>query len=230
MATVSTFNIALLASTGRFVSSIAKAERQWNSFARSVQRQAKTLPKAIQEAVPASLALGRNVVKWTAVTSAAISGLSAAGVKLAADFEQSAIAFETLLGSAERATRFLRELEVYARRTPFGFAGLQAAARQLLAFGFSADRVLGMIEPLGDAVAAMGGSQQMLDSLIRALGQMQAKGRVSAEEMLQLTEQGIPAWHMLAEAIGVTVPEAMELASRGVVSASYAIDAILAGM
>src|SRR5690606_9612837 len=230
MATVSTFNIALVASTGRFVSSIARAERQWNSFARSVQRQAKILPKAIQEAVPASLTLGRNVVKWTAVASAAISGLGAAGVKLAADFEQAQIAFETMLGDAERAEQFLRELEVYARRTPFGFVGLQQSARQLLAYGFTADRVLAMITPIGDTVAAMGGSQQMLEAIIRALGQMQAKGKVSAEEMLQLTEQGIPAWHMLAEAIGVTVPEAMELASRGVVSASYAIDAILAGM
>lgn len=230
MATVSTFNIALIASTGRFVSSIAKAERQWNSFSRSVQRQAKTLPKSIREAVPASLALGRNVVKWTAVASAALTGLGAAGVKLAADFEQSQIAFETLLGSAERANRFLRELEVYARRTPFGFVGLQQASRQLLAYGFTAGRVLDMIEPIGDAVAAMGGSNQMFEAIIRALGQIQAKGKLAAQEFLQLTEQGIPAWQMLAEAIGVTVPEAMELASRGVITSAQAIDAILAGM
>ncbi len=86
MATVASFNVALIASTGRFVSSIARAERQWNSFARSVQRQAKTLPKSIREAVPASLTLGRNVAKWTAVASAALTGLGAVGVKLAADF------------------------------------------------------------------------------------------------------------------------------------------------
>ena len=230
MATVSTFNIALVASTGRFVSSIAKAERQWNSFARSVQRQSRTLPKALREAVPASLALGRNVAKWAAVATAALSGLSAAGVKLAADFEQSQIAFETLLGSAERAEQFLRELEVYSRRTPFGFVGLQQSARQLLAYGFTADRVLAMITPIGDTVAAMGGSQQMLEAIIRALGQMQAKGKVSAEEMLQLTEQGVAAWAMLAESIGVSVPEAMELAQRGAITSAQAIDAILQGM
>lgn len=230
MATVSTFNIALIASTGRFVSSIAKAERQWNSFSRSVQRQAKTLPKSIREAVPASLALGRNVAKWAAVATAALGGLSAAGVKLAADFEQSQIAFETMLGDAERARRFLRELEVYARRTPFGFVGLQQSARQLLAYGFTADRVLEMITPIGDTVAAMGGGQQMLEAIIRALGQIQAKGKLASQEFLQLTEQGVAAWQMLAEFLGVSVPEAMDLASRGAISSAVAVEAVLQGM
>ena len=230
MATVSTFNIALIASTGRFVSNMARAERQWNRFARSVQRQAKVLPQAIRDAVPASLALGRNVAKWTAVATAALGGLSAAGVKLAADFEQSQIAFETMLGDAERAQRFLRELEVYARRTPFGFVGLQRSARQLLAYGFTADRVLEMITPIGDTVAAMGGGQQMLEAIIRALGQIQAKGKLASQEFLQLTEQGVAAWQMLAEFLGVSVPEAMDLASRGAISSAVAVEAVLQGM
>ena len=230
MATVSTFNIALIASTGRFVSNMARAERQWNKFARSVQRQSRTLPKALREAVPASLALGRNVTKWAAVATAALGGLSAAGVKLAADFEQSQIAFETMLGDAERAQRFLRELEVYARRTPFGFVGLQRSARQLLAYGFTADRVLEMITPIGDTVAAMGGGQQMLEAIIRALGQIQAKGKLASQEFLQLTEQGVAAWQMLAEFLGVSVPEAMDLASRGAISSAVAVEAVLQGM
>src|SRR5690606_18476618 len=209
---------------------MARAERQWNSFARSVQRQSRTLPKALREAVPASLALCRNVAKWTAVATAALSGLSAAGVKLAADFEQSQIAFETMLGDAERARRFLRELEVYARRTPFGFVGLQQSARQLLAYGFTADRVLEMITPIGDTVAAMGGGQQMLEAIIRALGQIQAKGKLASQEFLQLTEQGVAAWQMLAEFLGVSVPEAMDLASRGAISSAVAIEAVLQGM
>src|SRR5690606_13848959 len=156
--------------------------------------------------------------------------LSAAGVKLAADFEQSQIAFETLLGSADKAERFLRELEVYARKTPFGFVGLQQASRQLLAYGFTAGQVLDMIEPIGDAVAAMGGSNQMFEAIIRALGQIQAKGKLAAQEFLQLSEQGIPAWQFLADMLGVTIPEAMDMASRGMVSSAVAIEAVLTGM
>src|SRR5690606_25132716 len=92
------------------------------------------------------------------------------------------------------------------------------------------DRVLEMITPIGDAVAAMGGGSQMFESVIRALGQIRAKGKLASQEMLQLTEQGIPAWEFLAEAIGVTVPEAMEKVSKGAVSSTVAIDAVLRGM
>jgi len=230
MATVGAFNVALVASTGRFVSAISKADRRWNNFARNIQRQSRSMPEAIRKVTPAALTMARVVTRATAVAGAALTGLGGVGIKLAANFEQSQIAFTTLLGSAEEADRFLRELEVYARTTPFGFVGLQDTARQLLAFGFTADKVLDMITPIGDAVAAMGGNQQMLEQIVRALGQMQAKQKVSAEEMLQLTEAGIGAWQMLAEAIGVSVPEAMQMAQKGAISSSVAIDAILQGM
>jgi tape measure domain-containing protein len=230
MATVGAFNVALVASTGRFVSAISKADRRWNNFARNIQRQSRSMPEAIRKVTPAALTMARVVTRATAVAGAALTGMGAVGVKMAANFEQSQIAFTTLLGSAEEASRFLRELEIQARRTPFGMAELQQASRQLLAYGFTADRVLEMITPIGDAVAAMGGGSQMFESVIRALGQIRAKGKLASQEMLQLTEQGIPAWEFLAEAIGVTVPEAMEKVSKGAVSSTVAIDAVLRGM
>ena len=230
MATVGAFNVALVASTGRFVSAISKADRRWNTFARNIQRHSRSMPEAIRKVTPAALTMARVVTRATAIAGAALTGMGAVGVKMAADFEQSQIAFTTLLGSAEEASRFLRELEIQARRTPFGFTQLQQASRQLLAYGFAADRVLEMITPIGDAVAAMGGSSQMFESVIRALGQIRAKGKLASQEMLQLTEQGIPAWEFLAEAIGVTVPEAMEKVSKGAVSSTVAIDAVLRGM
>lgn len=230
LATVASFNVALIASTGRFNTAISKAERQWNSFAKTVQRGAKQMPEAIQAATPAALTLARTVTKVAAAVGATLSGFGIWGVKLQAQFEQTQIAFETLLGSAEAAQQFLGELEKQARRTPFGFTGLQEQARKLLAFGFTAEKVLDMITPIGDTVAAMGGNQQMLEAIIRALGQMQAKQKVSAEEMLQLTEAGVGAWQMLADGIGVSVPEAMKMASQGMISASVGIDAILQGM
>ena len=230
MATVGTFNVALIASTGRFTAAISRAERRWNSFAKSVQRNSKMLPKSISSVTPAALTMAKHVAKAAAVAGAALTALGGVGIKLAMDFEQSRIAFTTLLGDAQKADRFLRELEIRARRTPFGFSGLQESARQLLAYGFTADKVLSMIEPIGDAVAAMGGGQEMLERIIRALGQMQAKQKVSAEEMLQLTETGINAWKFLAEGIGTSIPEAMERARKGMIPSAVAIEAILDGM
>jgi len=98
-------------------------------------------------------------------------------VKAAAEYEQTRIAFENLLQSAEQASAFLRDLERFAARTPFELPQLERAARQLLAFGFAAQDILPMLRAVGDAVAGLGGGADMIDRVIRALGQMAAKGR-----------------------------------------------------
>ena len=60
-------------------------------------------------------------------------------------------------------------------------------------------------------------------------GQM-AKSKVQAGEMMQLTETGIPAWKMLADQIGVSVPEAMSMVSKGAIDAATGITALVSGM
>lgn len=230
MATVASFNVALVASTGRFVGAISRAERQWNQFARSVQRGAKQLPEAIRAATPASLTLGRYVARFGAVAAAAFSAASIWGVRLAAQFEQTRMAMATMLGSVEDADRFLKELEKRARRTPFGFQQLVEMARQMLAWGFARQEIEQMLDPIGDFVAAMGGGAETIDRVVRALGQIRARGKLASQEMLQLTEAGIPAWELLAKSIGVSIPEAMERVSRGAISSTTAIQAIIEGL
>lgn len=161
---------------------------------------------------------------------AALLGAASGAVVLAAKAEQSAAAFETLLGSGEKAKAFLADLSQFAAQTPFELTGLQDASRKLLAFGFTAEQILPMMRSIGDAVGALGGGAAEISRVTMALGQMQAKGKVSAEEMMQLAELGLPVWDMLAQKIGVTVPEAMKMAENGAISAGQAIPALLEGM
>jgi len=161
------------------------------------------------------------------------AGLAAAGIasiKLAADLEQSRVAFTTLLGSAEKADAFLKDLAKFAAQTPFEFKGLQDSARRLLAFGFAAQDIIPLMNSIGNAVAGLGGGKEQIDRVTLALGQMQAKGKVSAEEMNQLAELGIPAWKMIASAIGVSIPEAMKRAEKGAIDSTTAINALINGM
>ncbi|EYB67418.1 hypothetical protein DEIPH_ctg041orf0016 [Deinococcus phoenicis] len=166
-----------------------------------------------------------------------LAGLGAAAgsagiglVKLAGNAEQAQTAFTTLLGSGEKAKTFLADLAQFAAHTPFDLVGLQDSAKKLLAFGFQAQQVIPMMTAIGDAVGALGGGKDVLDGVTLALGQMQAKGKVSAEEMQQLAERGIPAWQMLADRIGVSIPKAMKMAEQGAISSAQAIPAILQGM
>lgn len=161
------------------------------------------------------------------------SGISAAGgavIGFNNRMEQAQIGFSTMLGSGEKASAFLKDLQAFAAKTPFEFPELLGASQKLLAMGFSADQVVPVMTAVGDAVAGLGGGSFEVDRVTTALGQMRAKGKVSAEEMMQMTEAGIPVWDMLASKIGVTVPEAMKMAEKGLISSDKAIQAITQGM
>lgn len=169
----------------------------------------------------------------SSITVPLVTGAAAVGafaLKTASAAETTEISFTTMLGSAEAATQMMEKLADFAAKTPFELSGLQDATRQLLAYGFTAEDVLPMLTAVGDATAALGTGQQGIEAVTRALGQMKTRGKVSAEEMLQLTEQGIPAWEYLARAIGTDTAGAMDAVKDGAVSATEGIEALTSGM
>lgn len=170
-------------------------------------------------------------------TTKAISGLGnlvssvvSTGIAFNNLEQNSTLAFETMLGSVDKAKNFLGDLKTFAKKTPFELPGLIESSQRLLAFGFDAQKVIPMMTNIGDAVAGLGGSPEKLNRVILAFGQIKAKGKIMAGEMLQLTEAGIPAWDMLAKKIGKSIPEAMKMGEMGMIDADIAITAILEGM
>ena len=162
--------------------------------------------------------------------AAGMTALGAAAVRSAAQMEQNRVAFTTLLRSAEKAKRFLAAMEKFAATTPFELPGVLAASKRLLAFGFTAEQVLPILRAVGDSASALGLGEDGIQRMTLAIGQMQAKGKIQAQEMLQLAEAGVPAWELLAKAIGVDIPTAMKMAEEGQISAAQGIQAIVAGM
>jgi tape measure domain-containing protein len=181
----------------------------------------------------AGLAMARDLTVVAGGIQALIGGLanlSMAALKPAADFEQATIAMTGLLRSSEAAKTMLNELFVFAAKTPFEFPQLVEASQKLLAFGFTAQEIIPMMTNIGDAVAGLGGGAYEIQRVVRALGQMQARTKISAQEMLQLTEVGLPVWRIIADGIGVTTAELMDMIERGLLPASKAIPIILDGM
>lgn len=152
------------------------------------------------------------------------------GVKTASGLQQADIAFTTMLGSGQKADAFLADLKDFAASTPFEFPDLVSASQKLLAMGFTAKEVRPTLTAIGDAVAGLGGGPEMVDRVTMALGQMQAKGKVSSEELLQLTEAGIPALKILADSYGVTTAEMQDMVTKGKVLSDKAIPAIVTGL
>jgi tape measure domain-containing protein len=160
--------------------------------------------------------------------SAVISELKQAGsavLEFSSNLETSKIAFTTMLGSADLAAAHLKELQHFALTTPFEFSGLVDASKRMQAMGFEARQVVPILTDVGNAVAAVGGSSLTLDRVILAISQIQAKGRVAAQEMNQLAEAGIPAWRILSEELGKSRAETIKLAEDGKISGKVFLDA-----
>lgn len=184
-------------------------------MARSMARAPFTLPGMI---------IG-GATAYTAVRQGFVNPLRMAG-----EFEQAEIAFTTMLGSAEKARKFIEEMNRFAIETPFDVAGVQDAAKRMLAFGFRQEQIIPYLTAIGSAAAGLGGGTDLIDRISLAIGQMQAKAKVSAEEMLQLTEAGIPAWEILAKKMNTSTQEVMNLSSKGLIPASKAIEMLIEGM
>lgn len=145
------------------------------------------------------------------VGTAAFAGLSLAAkgiVKAGADFEQTQIAFETMLGSAEQGKKTLAELAAFASRTPFELPQLEEASKRLLAYGFSAEQLLPTLKSLGDISAGVG--MDKLPQLILAFGQVKAATYLTGAELRQFTEAGVPLLEMLAKQSGKSASQIKE--------------------
>jgi tape measure domain-containing protein len=213
-ATKSKMSVASLSSTFKAVErSAAAALSRVSGFAGNVVGKAVT------------------TAKYGALGVAALGGVAASrGLKLASEAEQAQIAFTTMLGSADKAQQFLADLTKFANTTPFELPQLRDASKRMLAFGFAADQVLPTLTAVGNAAAGLGLGADGIDRITLALGQMRAKSKVSGDEMLQLTEAGIPAWEILAKRMNTTTQAIMKMSEQGLIPADKAINALIDGM
>jgi tape measure domain-containing protein len=144
-----------------------------------------------------------------------LKDVAAWGLGVAANNEQATISFTTMLGSAQKAGRFLDRLKKFAAATPFEFPELQRAASSLISAGINADKVIPIMRTLGDVTSGMGTGSEGIQRATVALQQMNAAGRITGEDLNQLRDAGIPVYDLLAKALGKTKAEVVELSKEG---------------
>lgn len=186
--------------------------------------------REVRETTRQYKAIGEAGAKAGAALVATLGVLGGLGVKYNADMERATTSFQTLLGSAEAAKSMLADLQQFAANTPYEFPGVQESAKLMLAMGFNAKAVMPSLQALGDAVAAIGGNEDTLNGVTLAIGQMMTKGKISAEEMNQLAERGIAGWEIMAQAMGKSKAELMDMAAQGELMADVALPKLIEGM
>jgi len=174
----------------------------------------------------------RQVQQGAQSTERAVAGLGSAIGKLAtafgaiqaarfvfvktAEVESQTRSLAILAGSAQKAGQIIQELQQLGAVTPFTSTELIDSAKRLQAFGVEADKVVETTRRLADASGATGAE---LSGLVTAYGQVQAKGRLQGEELLQFQERGIALQEELRKMYGMTGEEFQKALSKGQVSA-----------
>jgi len=149
---------------------------------------------------------------------AAFSAVQAAQFVFAktAELETQTRSIQTLTGSAQQAKQIISELQALGAVTPFTSTELIDAAKRLQAFGVEAKNVVATTRRLADVSGATGAE---LQGLVTAYGQVQAKGRLQGEELLQFQERGIALQGELRKMYGMTGEEFQKALSKGQISA-----------
>lgn len=169
----------------------------------NADRQMKELGKS-------GLSLQKTIGKLA--TAFTIKELVSNITKVRGEFQQLEVAFETMLGSAEKARTLMSQLTQTAATTLFGLEDVAQGAKQLLAYGFEAEKVNETLIRLGDIAA---GLSVPLNDLVYLYGTTMAQGRLYTQDLNQFTGRGIPMIGELAKQFGVAESKVKELVEAG---------------
>ncbi|ELC8426277.1 tape measure protein [Clostridium perfringens] len=141
------------------------------------------------------------------------------GIEYNALSEQAQVAWSTILGSHEAASKMMAEITDYAAKTPFSKMGVDTMAKQLTNAGFEGQAVFDQLTKIGDMGSAFGIQEDSLREMVRQYAQVQQAQVAYTEDLNILQDRGIPIYKALGEVIGVPVSQVKKLASQGKVTA-----------
>lgn len=151
----------------------------------------------------------QKLVGITKMAAVAVGALGIAFVKSAGGMEQTEIAFETMLGSAEKAKKLLQDVRDFAVKTPFQLKELIESSKQLQIFKFRTEEIIPTMKTLGDIAAGVG--REKLPQIIQAFGRIKLFGVASMREIRSLTFANIPILDALAKRFGIAADNMDEL-------------------
>lgn len=141
-----------------------------------------------------------------------MKGLVSEVANVRGQFQQLEVAFNTMLGSADKADALMAQLIHTAATTPFDLEGVAQGAKQLLAYGMEAEKVNETLIRLGDIAA---GLSMPLNDLVYLYGTTMAQGRLYTQDLNQFTGRGIPMIQELAKVFGVAESKVKDLVEAG---------------
>lgn len=142
----------------------------------------------------------------------AIKKFSSDVIEATGKMQQLQVALSTILQDKSKADQLIADIVQFAAKTPFNLDDVATGAKQLLAYGSSADNVVNELSMLGDVAS---GLQIPIGQLIYLYGTLRTQGRAMTVDIRQFAGRGIPIYEELAKVLGVTKGQVGELVKEG---------------
>lgn len=133
-------------------------------------------------------------------------------VQVRGEFQKTQMAFETMLGSKEKADMLMSQMIQTAAKTPFDLQGVADGAKQLLAYGTEVKDVNETLIRLGNIAS---GLNIPLGEMVYLYGTTQTQGRLFTQDVRQFMGRGIPLVKELATMLGKTEEEINKMVTAG---------------
>lgn len=214
MASLGTLSVDIGAKTQGFTSALSNAAARAAEFAKStgasfdrVSNQAQGMASGIGQMFAAI-----QVSNFIDRAARSVLSLGKAIINSAADAELMVAQMEALTGNVGQGKVLFDQLERFAARTSFTLQGAADASRNLLAKGVAQNDLIPTMQMLGDLAM---GNEERLGFLAKAYTDVQAKGRLMAQEQNQFAENGINLFELLAQTTGKNTVELMAMREAG---------------
>jgi tape measure domain-containing protein len=183
-----------------------------------VGKSTDNLGKSISTGVNKSLTAFAENMKSAGLVAGTLlgaMGLLAKGlVDVGSSYQEARIAFETMLGSAEKAGKLLTQISEFARKTPFQLPEVVEGTKKLLAYGIAAEDIIPTFTNLGNIAAGVG--KDKLSQLVLAYGQVRTATFLTGMELRQFTEAGVPLLEQLSKQSGKSAAQIKEDMEAGI--------------
>lgn len=145
--------------------------------------------------------------------------------------ENTTEALTNLLGSSQKATSELQQLNTFAAKTQFPTADIDTTAESLIGFGIHANDVIPIMRSLGDALSAVGkGTPAELQQVTNIIGKISTQGKITQADITELGAHGINALQAIATGAGLSTTAVQQMIANGTLPAKQAIDDLTKGI
>lgn len=167
--------------------------------------------------------LGGSLGSLKGLTVAAAAGFAAMKLKdygqyalsTSAAFEQLAISFRVMTGSAQTGQELTDAIIKLGAETPMTAQQLSKAAQLLLSFGESAENIIPDLQLLGDIT---GGEVNRFNMLALAFAQVGANGKLMGQDLLQMVNAGFNPLQIMSQTTGKSMGELRKEMEEGRIS------------